>query len=278
MGWQEPRGRPVQQTARSQLGADGLPRHLAAKHRSPLAADGHPARQRVCSHAHRSTGLRQDDLPAPTAAPAAATVLSGPPEPVEQVRQGDGADQQPAGEPRRARRHQLAPASDAEADAVEEQGERATHLRSLAGRPHPLRLVHGHHEQSASADGRYGQPPLHLPDHSQGTVHRQRGRHRLRPAVRPGALRGAGAEGTLLVRQRGGEAHPGNESGVHAEEGPGGNRGRLLPQAQGRRAGEGDEHHPDSRHHPQRVSLDSDDASDENRSGPHAESPRLRAS
>ena len=51
---------------------------------------------------------------------SASRVLSGSPEPVEQVRQGDGADEQPAGEPRRARSHPPQSARGVETDLVEE--------------------------------------------------------------------------------------------------------------------------------------------------------------
>ena len=61
-------------------------------------------------------------VPVLIGAPAlsASRVLSGSPEPVEQVRQGDGADEQPAGEPRRARSHPPQSARGVEADLVEE--------------------------------------------------------------------------------------------------------------------------------------------------------------
>ena len=87
-------------------------------------------------------------------------------EPVEQVRQGDGADEQPAGQPRRARRHPSQPACGIEADAVEIEGQRTPHLWLFAAGPPTLRLVCGDDQQPPSADGRHGFASLHLPDHS----------------------------------------------------------------------------------------------------------------
>ena len=85
-----------------------------------LASDGYATRQRMRADAHRPAGMRQNHVPAAPAPRSVAPVLSGPPESLEQVRQGDGSDEQPAGEPRRAGRHPPQPAQRPEADAVEE--------------------------------------------------------------------------------------------------------------------------------------------------------------
>ena len=82
------------------------------------------------------------------------------------VRQGDGPDEQSAGEPGRAGDNSPEPACFAEADALEEQGERTPYLWCLAGRPSPLCLVCGYDEQSASADGHDRLATLYLRDDS----------------------------------------------------------------------------------------------------------------
>ena len=128
------------------LRASRLLGRLAPFSSCPLVAAGYAARQRVCAHTDRQSGMWQDDLPASPAASAPAPVLSGPPEPLEQVRQGDGADQQPAGEPRRTGCHPSNAACCPEADALEEQGERTPHLRCLARGQGALCLVRGDDE------------------------------------------------------------------------------------------------------------------------------------
>jgi len=65
----------------------------------------------------------------PSAAPASAPVFPRPPEPLEQVRQGDGIDEQPDSVSRRVGGHPPQPACLAEADALEKQSERTPHLR-----------------------------------------------------------------------------------------------------------------------------------------------------
>ena len=57
-----------------------------------------------------------------------------------------------------------------EADLVEEQGERASHLRQGPGRPSPLCFVRIDYQQSTSIDRCNGQSSLHLPDYSQGSA------------------------------------------------------------------------------------------------------------
>ena len=89
-------------------------------------------------------------------------LLPRPSEPLEQVRQGDGADQQPLRQPRRARRHTAQPAVVAEADAVGQQGEQSSHLRTNTGGPTPIRIVRGHHQQPPSAEGCHRHAPIHL--------------------------------------------------------------------------------------------------------------------
>ena len=70
---------------RSQFRATGVPEYLAARCGGPLAPDGHPAWERVCTNADWCPGMWQDHLPAPTPTPASSPVLPGPSEPVEQV-------------------------------------------------------------------------------------------------------------------------------------------------------------------------------------------------
>ena len=187
MGRTEPCGTTLLSTAWHYHRTGRFFGHLAAFNGSSLVADGRVARQRVRTRAHRRSGLWQDHLPASPVAPAAASVLSGPLEPLEQVRQGDGADQQPAGQPGRARRHPSQSACCPEADALEVKGQRAPHLWSRSGRPSSLRLVRSNNEQPASADRRYGLASLHLPDDSQREVHRQCGRREPRTARCSGA-------------------------------------------------------------------------------------------
>ena len=83
-----------------QFRAVELSHHLAPLRRSPLASDGHAARQRMCANADWSAGLWKDRLRASPLAVPSARVLPRTPEPLEQVRQGDGADAQPLRQPR----------------------------------------------------------------------------------------------------------------------------------------------------------------------------------
>ena len=58
------------------------------------------ARQRMCANADWSAGLWKDRLRASPLASPSARVFPRPSEPLEQVRQGDGADAQPLRQPR----------------------------------------------------------------------------------------------------------------------------------------------------------------------------------